>query len=102
MNRARLLAIALSIAFVALMVRAPAARAATNVGSCNEATFRTAVTNVLTGSSTNPVTFACSGTITLTTGGGGPISVPGGKGLVIDGVGQLVTLSGGGAIQLFS
>jgi hypothetical protein len=42
------------------------------------------------------VNFSCSGTITLTSGGGGAIALS--KDLTIDGTGQAVTISGGGSV----
>ena len=72
-------------------VRPSEVRAATDtVNTCNESTLRSVISSAAAG---DTVTFGCSGTITLTSGGGGPITLS--KNLTIDGSGQTVTISGG-------
>lgn len=77
----------------ALFMANPAQAATTTVSPCDEAALRAAVANAAPG---DTLTFTCSGTVTLTDAGGGPISI--GKNLTIDGSGQSVTISGGGSV----
>src|SRR5256885_1970888 len=82
--------ILLAALLVALaMAYAPVARAAGVVSSCDEASLLTAV------SGGGMVTFTCSGTITLTA----TITIF--LDTTIDGTGQNVAISGGGAVRVF-
>src|SRR5689334_17671630 len=92
-------AFAVAAALVGLAAVRPAGvRAATDtVGTCDESTLRSVISSAAAG---DTVAFGCSGTITLTSGGGGPIVLS--KDLTIDGGGQEVTISGGGSVQVFS
>src|SRR5262249_39651779 len=76
------------------------ARALSAVSTCDESHFRAAVTAELAGSS-GMVIFECSSGINLTSGAGGTITIPSGKTLIIDGAGQSVILSAGGAFRHF-
>jgi hypothetical protein len=71
----------------------PAQAATSTVATCDETALRAAVTNAAPG---DTLTFGCSGTITLTPSGGGPISID--KNLTIDGSGQSVAISGGARV----
>jgi predicted outer membrane repeat protein len=90
-------ALILGALLVGLAVVRPAGlRAATDtVGTCDESTLRSVIGGAAAG---DTVTFGCSGTITLTSGGGGAITLS--KDLTIDGSGQAVTISGGGSVQV--
>jgi hypothetical protein len=81
----------LSVAAVLLVasVWAPEARAGGVVSTCDEAHLNSAL------SGGGSVTFSCSGTITLTSA----ITIS--ANTSIDGTGQTVTVSGGGAVQVF-
>ncbi len=68
---------------------------ADTIGTCDESTLRTAIALALPGAT---VQFTCSGTITLSAANG-PIAIS--KNLTLDGNGQAVTISGGGAVGLF-
>jgi hypothetical protein len=82
------------LALGALLVRPTGVRAATDtVTTCDESTLRTVISNAAAG---DTVSFGCSGTITLTSGGGGTITLS--KNLTIDGSGQAVTISGGNSV----
>jgi len=85
-GRSRILLAALLVALA--MVYAPVARAAGVVSSCDEASLLSAI------SGGGTVTFACSGTITLTA----TITIS--ADTTIDGAGQNVTISGGFAMQV--
>jgi len=87
-GRSRILLAALLVALA--MAYAPVARAAGVVSSCDEASLLSAI------SGGGTVTFACSGTITLTA----TITIF--ADTTIDGTGQNVTISGGNAVQVFS
>ncbi len=65
------------------------------VTTCDEATLRAALGEATPDST---VTFTCSGTITLTSGGGGTITLT--KNVTINGNGHKVTLSGGDAVTV--
>ncbi len=88
-----LLAVGVSLATTARPVHA----ATDVVTTCDEATLRSVIASALPG---DTVTFGCSGTIGLTSGGGGVITLA--KNLTIDGSGRSVTVSGGGSVQVFS
>jgi len=95
-RRARLTAIASLGVFVitlAWLMAIPAQAATTAVSTCDEATLRATIGAAAPG---DTITFGCSGTVTLTADGGGPISID--KDLTIDGTGQSVTVSGGGSV----
>ncbi len=87
-GRSRILLAALLVALA--MAYAPVARAAGVVSSCDEASLLSAI------SGGGTVTFACSGTITLTA----TITIF--ADTTIDGTGQNVTISGGNAVHVFS
>jgi predicted outer membrane repeat protein len=74
----------------------PTPAADNTVAVCDEPTLRRVIAAAVPGST---VTFACSGAITLTNDGGGPIILS--KNLTIDGSGQAVTISGGHSVQVF-
>jgi hypothetical protein len=78
---------------VAWLMAIPAHAATTAVSTCDEATLRQTITAAAQG---DTATFDCSGTITLTAAGGGPISID--KNLSVDGSGQSVTISGGSSV----
>ena len=92
-------ALALGALLVGLAVVRPAGvHAATDtVSTCDESTLRSVISSA---AANDMVNFGCSGTITLTSGGGGAITLS--KNLTIDGNGQTVTISGGGAVQVFT
>src|SRR6267143_1332632 len=87
-GRSRILLAALLVALA--MAYAPVARAAGVVSSCDEASLLSAI------SGGGTVTFACSGTITLTA------TITLFADTTIDGTGQNVTISGGNAVHVFS
>jgi len=78
---------------VAWLMAMPDHAAASTVATCDEAGLRAAIGTAAPG---DTITFECSGTVTLTATGGGPISID--KNLTIDGSGQSVTISGGGSV----
>src|SRR5215472_13548536 len=79
----------IALLFVIAMACTPIMRAAGVVSSCDEGSLLTAV------SGGGTVTFTCSGTITLTA----TITIY--ADTTIDGSGQNVTISGGGAVGVF-
>ncbi|MGI8857291.1 MAG: IPT/TIG domain-containing protein [Thermomicrobiales bacterium] len=90
--------ITVSTLFLLLGLAVPtvSVRAATmfTVGTCDESSFRTAVSDALAAGSGNTVIFGCSGYISLTSVGGGTISI--GQKLTIDGNGHFPTIRGSG------
>jgi predicted outer membrane repeat protein len=90
-GRGRIFVAALLVALA--FAYTPPAQAGGVVSTCDEPSLRAA----LAGGGT--VTFTCSGTITLTTANGGRIDIL--SDTTIDGAGQNVTISGGGAVQIF-
>jgi predicted outer membrane repeat protein len=90
-GRGRIFVAALLVALA--FAYTPPAQAGGVVSTCDEASLRAA----LTGGGT--VTFTCSGTITLTAASGGAIAIL--SDTTIDGAGQNVTISGGGAVAVF-
>ncbi len=91
-----LICILLVLGGLVLPVREADAAGDVVVSVCDEASLRHAISTAEDGST---ITFSCSGTITLTSAGGGVILVE--KNLTIDGSGQVVTISGGGSVSPF-
>jgi hypothetical protein len=91
-----LICILLVLGGLALPVRDVGAAGDVVVSVCDEASLRHAISTAEDGST---ITFSCSGTITLTSAGGGVIIVE--KNLTIDGSGQAVTISGAGSVSPF-
>jgi hypothetical protein len=75
--------------------RAPRPADTVTVSTCDESTLRAAIANASAG---DTLQFGCSGTITLSAGNG-PITIT--QSLTLDGNGNAVTISGGGAVGLF-
>src|SRR5262245_34810521 len=95
-TRSLILGVLVAAAAVAVLGREPErAHAAAVVTTCTETSFNAAIASL--GSLGGTVTFACSGTITLTSTR--TISPP--TELTIDGAGQAVTISGGGTLRQF-
>jgi len=93
------LALLLTLTFTLALPPVPHARAATDftMSTCDETSFRAAVTGAQMSGGGNRVVFACDGTIPLTN-----TAILVTTTLTIDGTGHQVTLNGGGNVQLFT
>ncbi|HWE60906.1 MAG TPA: hypothetical protein VHB98_04275, partial [Chloroflexota bacterium] len=80
------------------LVHAGVARAATDtISTCTAAALRSAISSAVAG---DTLRFTCSGTIDLTSDGGGTLSIS--KNLTLDATGQTVNLSGANSVQVVS